>query len=428
MENAARQATRHDDIKGRFDPWLLGPSLALACLGVVMVASSSIAIGENLEVGPFYFLTRHLVFLAIGLALAGWAMCTELKTIERYNHLLLLACFALLLLVFVPVIGSSVNGARRWINLGVSRVQVVEAVKLMFIVWLASYLVRFSGDVAVTWGAMLKPLGVAAGLVALLLLQPDFGSSSLLLAIAAGMLVLGGVNLPKMSLPIIVGLPILAFVAILEPYRMRRFTTFLDPWADQLGSGYQLTNALMAIGRGEWFGVGLGGSVQKLSYLPEAHTDFIFAVIGEELGFFGVCVVIGLYTLLVGRALYIGARCVERRRHFAGYCAFGVALWIGLQAIVSIGVNLGLLPTKGLTLPLISSGGSSVVMTCVALGLLLRVSYELDRSERQVAIRRDAFQSAESAPVAEMPVTTASAGDPSSRPRERIEPTYAEVA
>ncbi|MDQ3056250.1 MAG: putative lipid II flippase FtsW, partial [Pseudomonadota bacterium] len=325
------QATRLDAITGRFDPWLLGVSITLACLGIVMVASSSIAIGEGLDVGPFYFLTRHVVFLAIGVGFALWMMRTELKSIEAKNQLLLLLCFVLLLLVFVPGIGKSVNGARRWVNLGISNFQVVEAVKLLYIVWLASYLVRFRDEVNATWKATLKPIGVAVALVALLIFQPDFGSLSLILAITAGMLVLGGVHMPRMFGPVLIGLPILAAIAIAEPYRVRRFTSFLDPWADQLGSGYQLTNALMAVGRGEWFGVGLGGSVQKLSYLPEAHTDFIMAVIGEELGFAGVCLVVGLYALLVGRAFWLGLQCVEMRRHFAGYCAFGIALWISLQ-------------------------------------------------------------------------------------------------
>ncbi len=331
------------------------------------------------------------------MVLALVVMRTELKTVEKYNQLLLLGCFVLLLLPWLPGLAVSVNGARRWINLGVSRFQVVEAVKVLYIVWLASYLVRFRDEVNATWAAMLKPLGVAVLLVGMLLAQPDFGSATLLLAITAGMLVLGGVNLPRMSLPIVIGLPALAALAIFEPYRMRRITSFLDPWADQLGSGYQLSNALMAVGRGEWFGVGLGASVQKLNYLPEAHTDFIFSVIAEELGFLGVCAVIGLYALLVGRALYIGIKCVEMRRHFPGYIAFGVALWIGMQSFVSIGVNLGVLPTKGLTLPLVSSGGSSVMMTCVAIGLLLRVSYELSRAERQRTLRQEGMPSAECA-------------------------------
>jgi cell division protein FtsW len=255
-----------------------------------------------------------------------------------------------------------------------------------------------------------------------LILQPDFGSLSLILAITAGMLVLGGVNMPRMFGPVLVGLPVLAMIAIAEPYRVRRFTSFMDPWADPFNSGYQLTNALMAVGRGEWFGVGLGASVQKLAYLPEAHTDFILAVIAEELGFVGVCLVIGMYALLAGRAFWVGLRCVEMRRHFAGYCAFGIALWMSLQSFVSIGVNLGLLPTKGLTLPMISSGGSSVLMTCAALGLLLRVSYELDRAERQVAkLRGDAMQPSQG----NIPPTTQPAPDLTrggNRARPRVEP------
>jgi len=335
------------------------------------------------------------------------------------------------LLVFVPGVGVSVNGARRWLNLGVANFQAVEAVKLLYIVWLASYLKRFSEDITATWSAMLKPLGVATLLVGLLIAQPDFGSLSLILAITAGMLVLGGVNMPRMFGPVLVGLPVLAMIAIAEPYRVRRFTSFLDPWADPFNSGYQLTNALMAVGRGEWFGVGLGASVQKLAYLPEAHTDFILAVIAEELGFVGVCAVIGAYALLSGRAFWVGLKCVEMRRHFAGYCAFGIALWMSLQSFVSIGVNLGLLPTKGLTLPLISSGGSSVLMTCAALGLLLRVTYELDRAQRQVALRRgDAAPAAAVAGTPPPPTTqpplpaVAGATRGSARPqRQRGEPS-----
>lgn len=432
MSETPRQATRLDAIEGRFDPWLLGAAIALACVGVVMVASSSIAIGEGLDVGPFYFLTRHLVFLGVGCALALWMMRTELKTIESHNQLLLLGCFVLLLAVFVPGVGRTVNGARRWLNLGVSNFQAVEAVKLLYIVWLASYLVRFRDEVNATWKAMLKPLGVAVALVALLILQPDFGSLSLILAITAGMLVLGGVNMPRMFGPVLVGLPVLAAIAIAEPYRVRRFTSFLDPWADPFDSGYQLTNALMAVGRGEWFGVGLGASVQKLSYLPEAHTDFILAVIAEELGLAGVALVIGLYALLAGRAFWVGLKCVEMRRHFAGYCAFGVALWMSLQSFVSIGVNLGLLPTKGLTLPLISSGGSSVLMTCAALGLLLRVSYELERAERQVArLRGEAAQpSPGNVPATTQPVAPAATSSVrgTTRLRQRVEPTFGRTA
>ncbi|RZA14897.1 MAG: putative lipid II flippase FtsW, partial [Lysobacteraceae bacterium] len=329
--------------------------------------------------------------------------------------------------VYVPGLGSSVNGARRWINLGISKFQVVEAVKVLYIVWLASYLKRYSEDVAITWTAMLKPVGVVGALVVLLLAQPDFGSSVLLLGITICMLLLGGAPIRRIIPPILLMVPALVLLVVVEPYRMRRVTSFMDPWQDQLGAGYQLSNALMAIGRGEWLGVGLGASVQKLSYLPEAHTDFIFSVIAEELGFAGVCVVVALYALLAGRALWLGLKCVEMKRHFAGYIAFGIALWMALQSFVSMGVNLGMLPTKGLTLPLVSSGGSSVLMTCAALGLLLRVSWEYERAARQVAKLRGV---ASGAPVGTPPATSQppmphAQGDASrgtSRLRQRVEP------
>ncbi|MDQ3038985.1 MAG: putative lipid II flippase FtsW [Pseudomonadota bacterium] len=423
----SRQATRVDDIGGRFDPWLLGCSIVLACMGVVMVGSAAVA-GAGMDVGPWHFLSRHVMFLAVGVMLAGVVMRMELKFIEQHSRLLLLASFLLLIAVFVPKLGSSVNGARRWINLGISKFQVVEAVKLLYIVWLASYLKRYSEDVAVTWMAMLKPVGVVGMLVVLLLLQPDFGSSVLLLGITTCMLLLGGAPIRRIILPLLLLMPALVALVVFEPYRMRRVTSFMDPWQDQLGAGYQLSNALMAIGRGDWFGVGLGASVQKLSYLPEAHTDFIFSVISEELGFAGVCLVVGLYTLLAGRAFWLGLKCVEMKRHFGGYCAFGIALWMGLQSVVSIGVNLGLLPTKGLTLPLISSGGSSVLMTCAALGLLLRVSYEYERAARQVAKLRGVANGASLGvpPETAQPPKTSSNDSPSrgtSRLRQRVEPS-----
>ncbi len=213
-------------------------------------------------------------------------------------------------------------------------------------------------------------------------------------------------------------------LVVFEPYRMRRVTSFMDPWQDQLGAGYQLSNALMAIGRGEWLGVGLGASVQKLSYLPEAHTDFIFSVIAEELGFVGACAIVAMYVLLAGRAFWLGLKCVEMKRHFAGYIAFGIALWMALQSFVSIGVNLGLLPTKGLTLPLISSGGSSVLMTCVAMGLLLRVSWEYERAARQVAKLRGLASQSPVGPGPEtaQPPVSSDAARGTSRLRQRIEP------
>jgi cell division protein FtsW len=379
------QATRREEGKGRYDLGLILAALALASLGVVMVSSSSIAIADGQHVGPFYYLIRHAIFLALGIATCGAMMRIELASFERHAFVLLLFSVILLLLVFVPGIGMRINGARRWIRLGLVGFQSVEAVKLLFIVYLASYLVRQRDNVQLHLFGVIKPLGVAVILVALLLLQPDFGSAALLIAVTIGMVWLGGARLRNLIYLAIPVMPAIAWAAMTSDYRVKRLTSFLNPWEHPFDDGFQLTQALIAVGRGEWFGVGLGASVQKLFYLPEAHTDFIFAVIAEELGFAGILLVLLLFALLIGRALMLGLRAVERGQRFAGYCAYGVGLWLGLQTLVSIGVNLGVLPTKGLTLPLISSGGSSVLMTCAAIGLLLRVSYEVSRQARDVA-------------------------------------------
>jgi cell division protein FtsW len=391
----ASQALRFDDLEGRFDPWLSAVCIALACIGVVMVASSSMPYALSNGVGAFYYFNRHLIFLALGTVLALVAMRTEMKQLEQRNHLLLALCFVLLVAVLVPGVGRSVNGARRWLNLGVSSFQAVEAVKLMFIVWLSSYLVRFRDEIGNNWKTMMKPLVVAGALVGLLLVQPDFGSAMLIFSVTGGMVWLGGARIRNLAVPALGGLAAMSFIVLLEPYRVRRLTSFSDPFADAFGSGYQLVQALIAIGRGESHGVGLGGSILKLDYLPEAHTDFIFAVTAEEFGFVGVCAIVALFALFSWRAFGIGSRCIGMRRHFSGYCAFGVGLWISLQAFVSMGVNLGILPTKGLTLPLISSGGSSILMTCAAVGVLLRISYELDRAELRAARLRTGLQGAD---------------------------------
>jgi cell division protein FtsW len=379
--NDESQATRLGEPKGRYDLSLILAAAALAAVGIVMVASSSIAVADGLHVGPFYYLTRHLVFLGLGVAACFVIARLELAWLERHAVLFLMVGFALLLLVFVPGIGLRVNGARRWIHLGISGFQSVEAMKLFVIVYLASYLVRHREKVQGSFFGVIKPLGLALLIAVMLLAQPDFGSAALLLAVTVGMVWLGGARLRNLAMLGSLAIPAIAWAAFSSDYRVKRLTSFLDPWADPFKDGFQLTQALIAIGRGEWLGVGLGGSVQKLFYLPEAHTDFILAVIAEELGFAGIVLVLALFGWLIARGFSIGLRAVERGQRFAGYCAFGVSLMIALQALVSIGVNLGVLPTKGLTLPLISSGGSSVMMTCAAVGLLIRVSYEVARAE-----------------------------------------------
>ena len=379
--NEESQATRLGDAKGRYDLGLILAAMTLAALGVVMVASSSIAVADGQHIGAFYYLERHLVFLALGLGAAIVMSRIELDWIERQAPLLLLGGVILLLLVFVPLVGIRINGARRWIRLGFVGFQSVEAVKLILVVYMASYLVRHRDNVQAKLFGVIKPLGIAALLVGMLLLQPDFGSAMLLMAVTIGMVWIGGARVRNLAVLGAVAAPLLAGAALSQDYRVKRLTSFLDPWADPFKDGFQLTQALIAIGRGEWFGVGLGASVQKLFYLPEAHTDFILAVIAEELGLAGIVLVLGLFAWLVGRGFVIGLRAIEQNRRFAGYCAFGVSLMIALQALVSIGVNLGVLPTKGLTLPLISSGGSSVMMTCAMIGLLVRVSYEVSRAD-----------------------------------------------
>jgi cell division protein FtsW len=370
-----------------------------------MVTSSSIAVADSQHIGAFYFLKRHLLFLGLGLVTAGLAMRTELKLLEKFAFPLLALAILMLLAVFVPHFGMRINGARRWLNLLVTTFQPVEAVKLILVVYVASYLVRHRESVETKFLGLFKPVLVAGIIVLLLLAQPDFGSATLVIAVTIAMVWLGGARpifLFLMGLPL---MPLLYIAATGESYRMKRLTSFMDPWKDPFNDGFQLTQSLMAIGRGEWTGVGLGSSVLKLSYLPEAHTDFIFAVIGEELGLAGVLLVIGLFALAVGRGLYLGLKGVEVGQRFAGYVAFGISLMLALQAFVSVGVNLGALPTKGLTLPLISYGGSSMVLTCAMAGVLLRATFEINRAldARQLTTRMPAAVAAADANAAAKP-------------------------
>lgn len=383
------QAKRRQGPRGSFDLWLLIGLIGLVSVGVVMVTSSSIAVADSQHMGAFYFLRKHLIFLGLGMLAAALAMRTELKLLEKYAFHLMLLAFVLLLAVFVPHLGMRLNGARRWLNLLVTTFQPVEAVKLILVVYIASYLVRHRESVETRFLGLFKPVMVAGVIVLLLLAQPDFGSATLVIAVTIAMVWFGGARpifLFLMGLPL---MPLLYIAATGESYRMKRLTTFMDPWKDPFNDGFQLTQSLMAIGRGEWTGVGLGSSVLKLSYLPEAHTDFIFAVIGEELGLAGVVLVIGLFGLTVGRGLYLGLKGIEVGQRFAGYVAFGISLMLAMQAIVSVGVNLGALPTKGLTLPLISYGGSSMVLTCAMAGVLLRATFEINRAldARQMTTR-----------------------------------------
>lgn len=360
------------------DSWLLVPVLLLVACGLVMVGSASIAIAESHGVNSYYYLVRHAIYVALGLMLALVFRQIPIAFLDRVSRPLMGVSALLLLMVFVPVIGHTVNGSSRWINLGIVNFQVVEAVKVMVIIYMAGYLVRKADMVRIRFFDTLKPLMLAGGLTLILLMQPDMGSAAVITAIIGGMVWLAGAAWRHIAMLGMMAIPAFGFAAM-EPYRLRRIISFTDPWADPFNSGFQLTQALIAVGRGEVFGVGLGASIQKLFYLPEAHTDFIFAVLAEEFGLLGVVFVLSLFMLLVARIMSIGLMAHRADKPFAGNIAYGIGLWIGLQALVSIGVNLGVLPTKGLTLPLISSGGSSVLMTCLALGIVFRIRYEIMR-------------------------------------------------
>lgn len=415
------QAQRHQGIRGRLDWHLLMPAIILAAIGVVMVASSSIAVAQAKMGDPAHYLVRHLVHLGIGTVALVIALRIEMVRLEQVGRLWLLLAFIALLLVFMPGLGHTVNGATRWINLGVIRFQAVEVVKLLLILYLAGYLVREGHTVQMRLTGVVKPILAVGGLVVLLLMQPDFGSAMLLVAIAVGMVWLAGAGLRHLGLLALMGTPLLAWAAMSESYRIKRMFSFLRPWETPFSDGFQLTQSLIAIGRGEWFGVGLGASVQKLFYLPEAHTDFIVAVLAEELGLAGLLLVLALFVWLTGRAFLVGFRCMQMGQRFAGHCVFGIAVLLSVQTLISIGVNMGMLPTKGLTLPLISSGGSNLIMTYAALGILLRCAAELDRAERQGVALADAAAEtgtaagadAEAGPLRHPATVAATAGAPS---------------
>lgn len=365
------------------DVWLLGALILLLAIGLVMVSSASLHISERTFNQPWYYTIRQAAFMGLGVMAALIVLRIPLLAWERLGPMLLICGMVLLVMVLIPGVGRKINGAARWINLGIFNLQVSELIKLFVIVYMAGYLVRRGEEVRTTVKGFLKPMGVLGLIAVLLLLEPDFGATAVMLMTAMGMLFIGGVRLWQFGVLIGVVASAMAALAITSPYRMQRLTTFLDPWADPWASGFQLTQALIAIGRGEFWGVGLGSGVQKLFYLPEAHTDFLFSVMAEELGLLGSVVVIGLFVTVVVRAFIIGNRAEKIGAHFDGYVAYGLGLWLGLQAFINIGVNMGVLPTKGLTLPLMSYGGSSIVVTCMAAALLLRVDFETRRSDRQ---------------------------------------------
>ncbi len=377
--NAARRYSRRgvdtqDEDGYDFPLWVA--FAILFGVGLVMVGSSSTAIAERQFGEPFHYLMRQVMYSSIALTLAYAVLHIPLRWWERMGGTLLLLSLGLLVVVLIPGVGREVNGSMRWLPLGITNFQPSEMIKLVMVIYLAGYLVRHSDEVRNAVSGFIKPMLILIVTCLLLLAEPDFGAAAVLMATAMGMLFLGGVRIWQFSLLIAMVALALTGLAIMSPYRVERITSFLNPWADPFDSGFQLTQALIAFGRGEWFGVGLGSSIQKLFYLPEAHTDFLFAVLAEELGLVFSLIIIALFSFIVARAFVIGRRAEKVGQVFAAYLAYGYGIWIGIQAFINIGVNIGILPTKGLTLPFMSYGGSSLIMSFVVIALLQRVAYE----------------------------------------------------
>ncbi|MBM4206448.1 MAG: putative lipid II flippase FtsW [Gammaproteobacteria bacterium] len=369
-----RHGIHHE--KFNFDPLLVFASVALICIGYIMVASSSLHLGVEQKLGNLHYPIRQLAHILLGLALAAGVAKVSMKTWMKIGSGLFIAGLFMLVVVLIPGLGVRVNGSIRWLSLFGIRIQVSEMVKFFSVIYMAGYVTRYKDNLQYSAFGIFKPMLLFSVACALLLLEPDFGSAVVILMIAMGMMFLAGARLKQFIFLLMLFALLAASLVIVAPYRMARLVSFVDPFKDYLKSGYQLAQALISFGRGEIIGVGLGSGIQKLFYLPEAHTDFLFSVIGEELGLIGVCFVIALYSLLIWRSFSIASAAEEAGQRFSAFIAYGLGIWLGFQSFVNMGVNMGILPTKGLTLPLMSYGGSSMMIMCCAIALLYRVHSE----------------------------------------------------
>lgn len=358
------------------DPVIAGIALVLLVMGLIMVASASTEISARNYGTPFYLMTRHAAYVVIALIAGLSALLVPIKVWQKGGLPLALLGLFLLVIVLVPGIGREANGAQRWISLGFFNLQGSEFVKLFAVVYLAAFMVKREPEQTLELKQVLQPLIVLGCIILLLLGQPDFGAAVVIMLAAMGIVFLAGTPLKYFAPLVLVGAVLTLVLILFQPYRLARWVAFIDPWAHQYEGGYQLTQALIAFGRGEWLGLGLGNSIQKLFFLPEAHTDFLFSIIAEELGLVGAALVIGLFAILVIRGLVVGRDAYRAGNHFHAFLAYGVALLLGAQATINLGVNLGLLPTKGLTLPLMSYGGNSLIISCVLVAILLRIEFE----------------------------------------------------
>ncbi len=359
------------------DNWLLCAVLMLALTGLVMVTSASLQIAETRLGSPSYFALRHAIYLCLAIAAGALTyVLVPMALLEKLRYVALIGSGLVLVLVLFPGIGREVNGSQRWISVAGFTVQPSEIAKMGFVIYLAGYIREWREPLQTSWAAFLKPLGLLGVLTFLLLLEPDFGAVMVLGLTAMGMLFMAGVPSKRYLIIMLVAAVLAALIAVAQPYRVMRLMSFLDPWADQFGSGYQLTQSLIAFGRGHLFGVGLGNSVQKLFYLPEAHTDFVYAVMAEELGLIGNLVLISLFSLVCYRVFNLALQLLEQGKIFAGQMVLGFGLIIAAQAFINMGVNMGVLPTKGLTLPFVSYGGSSLIICAVMIALILRAEQD----------------------------------------------------
>lgn len=358
-----------------FDRSYLVLGFSMYMIGLIMVASSSMPVAERLFDNPFHFVIRHVIYILISLTVMIFALQVPMSRWQQHSGILLLIAIALLILVLM--IGRTVNGSTRWLGVGPITIQAAEPAKLYFFCYLSAYMVRRRDEVVENIKGFIKPLVVFGALAGLLLLQPDLGTVIVMFVTTFGLLFLAGAKLWQFISIAAVGLTAIGALAYFSPYRWARVTSFLDPWQDPFGSGYQLTQSLMAYGRGELTGQGLGNSIQKLAYLPEAHTDFVMAVLAEELGFIGVSVVLLLSMTLVLKALLLGKKAVAKEKYFEGFFAYAIGIWFCFQAAVNVGASAGIVPTKGLTMPLISYGGSSMIIMALALAVLIRIDHEI---------------------------------------------------
>jgi cell division protein FtsW len=370
-----------------WDGVTLGLTAALLLVGLIMVTSASMSVAAKDLGDPFYFLERQFIFGFCGVLAALVVTRVPAEQWEKHSVTLLLLGIALLILVLIPGLGAKINGARRWLRIGPMNFQVSELARVLVLNWVCSYCVRKRAELEREFSGLLKPVALLGVAGVLLLIEPDFGATTVLFATGFAVLFVAGARLRYVFTLVSVVAALFAVLALTSAYRLKRLTVFLHPWDDPFNSGFQLTQSLIAIGRGGWFGVGLGSSIQKLFYLPEAHTDFVFAVLAEELGLVGVMGVIALFLALVWRAFQISRMASQAGLKFQSYVALAFGIWLGLQAIVNIGVNMGVLPTKGLTLPLLSYGRSSLIVSLAWLGVLLRIYHEVKCSSRSAVMR-----------------------------------------